>query len=58
MSIEKAYNTWSDQYDSNKNRTRDMDKNATRGSLENINFQGVLELGCGTGKNTYYLCAL
>lgn len=55
MSIEKAYDTWSDQYDSNKNRTRDMDKMATMEGLENIDFQNVLELGSGTGKNTAFL---
>ncbi len=55
MSIEKAYNTWSEQYDSNKNRTRDMDKRATKDILKNLDFQKVLELGCGTGKNTAFL---
>lgn len=55
MSIEKAYDHWSEQYDSNKNRTRDLDKVATKSVLNNFNFDNVLELGCGTGKNTAWL---
>jgi len=26
MSIEKAYNIWANQYDTNENRTRDLEK--------------------------------
>lgn len=55
MSIEKAYNDWSSQYDSNKNRTRDLDKQVTINSLRNLEFNSVLEIGCGTGKNTEWL---
>lgn len=55
MSIEKAYDEWSSQYDSNKNRTRDLDQQVTRKILQEIDFQSVLELGCGTGKNTEWL---
>lgn len=55
MSIEKAYNQWSSQYDTNKNRTRDMDKKVTRHVLTDLEFNSVLELGCGTGKNTEWL---
>ncbi|GAA4308894.1 hypothetical protein GCM10023115_36430 [Pontixanthobacter gangjinensis] len=55
MSIEKAYDQWSSQYDHNKNRTRDLDERLTRASLESIEFSAVLELGCGTGKNTKWL---
>ena len=55
MSIEKAYNSWADQYDTNVNRTRDLDKKCTVETLKNIDFKNVLELGCGTGKNTEWL---
>ncbi|MCH4822666.1 class I SAM-dependent methyltransferase [Gramella lutea] len=55
MSIEKAYNEWSSQYDSNKNRTRDLDKKVTIKSLEDLKFNSVLEIGCGTGKNSEWL---
>ncbi|MBT8319210.1 MAG: class I SAM-dependent methyltransferase, partial [Gramella sp.] len=55
MSIENAYDQWSEQYDHNKNNTRDLDKLVTKTVLGNINFKTVLELGCGTGKNTEWL---
>ena len=55
MSIEKAYNIWANQYDTNENRTRDLDKKSTIETLSNYDFENVLELGCGTGKNTSWL---
>lgn len=55
MSIEKAYNSWAQQYDSNENKTRDLDAKATIDVLSKYDFQNVLELGCGTGKNTLWL---
>lgn len=55
MSIEKAYDLWSSQYDINKNLTRDLDQLATKNILQNLEFKSVLELGCGTGKNTKWL---
>ncbi|WP_457611611.1 class I SAM-dependent methyltransferase, partial [Lutibacter sp.] len=55
MSIEKAYNSWATQYDNNENKTRDLDKKATISTLSNYKFNTVIELGCGTGKNTLWL---
>ena len=55
MSIEKAYNSWAEQYDTNENRTRDIDIKSTVETLSKYNFKTVLELGCGTGKNTDWL---
>ena len=55
MSIEKAYNLWASQYDSKLNLTRDLDKKCTIKTLKNLDFKNVLELGCGTGKNTEWL---
>jgi ubiquinone/menaquinone biosynthesis C-methylase UbiE len=55
MSIEKAYNSWANQYDTNINKTCDLDKKATIETLSKYNFENVLELGCGTGKNTEWL---
>ncbi len=55
MSIDKAYNIWSSQYDSNENKTRDLDTKATIETLSQYQFSTVLELGCGTGKNTNWL---
>ena len=49
------YNDWADQYDNNINPTRDLDKIVTQESLSNLNFSNVLELGCGSGKNTEWL---
>tara|TARA_Y100000022_G_scaffold163450_1_gene147127 strand:- start:413 stop:1042 length:630 start_codon:yes stop_codon:yes gene_type:complete len=50
--IKYNYNAWAYQYDTNVNPTRDLDKIATIESLSKIDFSNVLELGCGTGKNT------
>jgi ubiquinone/menaquinone biosynthesis C-methylase UbiE len=55
MNIEKAYNIWADQYDTNSNKTRDLDSKSTRETLNKFDFSIVIELGCGTGKNTNYL---
>jgi len=55
MNIKKAYNTWSKQYDTNVNKTRDLEALTLRKTLENLNFDTCLEIGCGTGKNTEWL---
>lgn len=55
MSIAKAYNSWAQQYDSNENKTRDLDRQSTIDTLSRYSFNTVLELGCGTGKNTAWL---
>ena len=49
------YNAWAHQYDNDINPTRDLDKTVTMESLSNIDFFKVLELGCGSGKNTEWL---
>ena len=55
--IKDDYNAWAYQYDNNINPTRDLDKTVTKESLSNIDFFKVLELGCGSGKNTEWLIA-
>jgi 2-polyprenyl-3-methyl-5-hydroxy-6-metoxy-1,4-benzoquinol methylase len=55
MNTQQAYNAWAFQYDTNKNKTRDLEAKALRKTLENISFQSCLEIGCGTGKNTEWL---
>jgi len=55
VNIEKAYNTWAGQYDTNKNKTRDLDKHATIETLSKFDFNTVVEPGSGTGKNTEWL---
>jgi len=49
------YNAWAVQYDDDINRTRDLDKMVTIESLSSLDFHEVLELGCGTGKNSEWL---
>jgi len=55
MNIQKAYNEWSASYDSDENLTRDLDQQVTRDVLANLHFNSILEVGCGTGKNTAFL---
>lgn len=55
MSIQKAYNEWSETYDIDENLTRDLDQKVTRDVLVNQHFHSILEIGCGTGKNTGFL---
>ena len=55
MNTKQAYNIWSKQYDSNINKTRDLEAIVLRKVLENIHFNSCLEIGCGTGKNTEWL---
>jgi ubiquinone/menaquinone biosynthesis C-methylase UbiE len=55
MSVQKAYDNWSAQYDTNINKTRDLEALALRETLANVEFDNCLEIGCGTGKNTAWL---
>ena len=53
--IKEDYDSWADNYDNDFNPTRDLDKIATIQSLSDLQFFNVLELGCGSGKNTEWL---
>ena len=55
MNIQNAYDTWSSQYDTNINKTRDLEALALQQTLAGIAFDSCLEIGCGTGKNTHWL---
>jgi ubiquinone/menaquinone biosynthesis C-methylase UbiE len=55
MSVQKAYDNWSVQYDTNINSTRDLEALALQETLAGIEFKACLEIGCGTGKNTTWL---
>lgn len=55
MDPRQAYNIWASQYDTNSNKTRDLEALALRAFLANITFNSCLEIGCGTGKNTVWL---
>lgn len=54
-SVRSAYDDWSNTYDTDTNRTRDLDAQVTRKLLGGEHFESVLEFGCGTGKNTIFL---
>jgi ubiquinone/menaquinone biosynthesis C-methylase UbiE len=53
--VQAAYNQWANQYDTNQNRTRDLEAVSLRETLANRDLGAVLEIGCGTGKNTEWL---
>lgn len=55
MEVEKAYNNWAEQYDTNQNKTRDLEAIALKKTLVNFQCNNCLEIGCGTGKNTNWL---
>ena len=55
--IAKAYDRWSATYDADKNTTRDLDASVLRRAPLALVGKDVLELGCGTGKNTAYLAS-
>jgi ubiquinone/menaquinone biosynthesis C-methylase UbiE len=55
MNIQQAYNAWSETYDIVQNKTRDLEARALRESVQPAEKLDILEIGCGTGKNTQYL---
>jgi malonyl-CoA O-methyltransferase len=55
MSIRTAYDDWSATYDGDPNVTRELDAKVTEQTLGRLAGSHVLELGCGTGKNTPFL---
>jgi ubiquinone/menaquinone biosynthesis C-methylase UbiE len=58
MNIQDAYTDWAITYDSDRNLTRDLDQTVTKQTLANRRYHTVLEVGCGTGKNTLLLTEL
>ncbi|MGC4104551.1 class I SAM-dependent DNA methyltransferase [Ferruginibacter sp.] len=55
MNVQEAYNNWSQQYDTNENKTRDLEAKALKTVVADVQFDHCLEIGCGTGKNTQWL---
>ncbi len=55
MNTQEAYNKWAGSYDSVANKTRDLEQQAAQHSLQHADFSKVIEIGCGTGKNTVWI---
>ncbi|MBW4890202.1 class I SAM-dependent methyltransferase [Mucilaginibacter sp. HMF5004] len=55
LQTQDAYNDWAKTYDTVINKTRDLEAVALKNILGDATYQSILELGCGTGKNTAYL---
>jgi ubiquinone/menaquinone biosynthesis C-methylase UbiE len=55
MNTQEAYNRWAESYDSVVNKTRDLEQLAAKSLLAKADFSRVLEIGCGTGKNTVWI---
>jgi ubiquinone/menaquinone biosynthesis C-methylase UbiE len=53
--VSRAYDRWATTYDSDANATRDLDAIVVRDAAPDPANLDVLELGCGTGKNTVWL---
>ena len=55
--IAATYDRWAATYDADKNATRDLDAEVVRRAPIRVEGRDVLELGCGTGKNTVWLAS-
>jgi len=53
--VANAYDRWAATYDADRNPTRDLDADVMRRAGPAIVGLDVLEIGCGTGKNTRWL---
>ena len=50
-----AYNEWAETYDTDHNRTRDLAARALRHADLDFANRNIIEVGCGTGRNTEWL---
>jgi hypothetical protein len=55
IDVAGAYDQWARQYDNDHNTTRDLDARVLRDAPLRLDDRAVIELGCGTGKNTAWL---
>lgn len=53
--VAAAYNEWAETYDTVQNRTRDLAAEVLRKVDLNLAGRKVIEVGCGTGRNTEWL---
>ena len=58
MNVKEAYAEWSHTYDDDRNLTRDLDEEVMRQTFAGKRYGAVLEIGCGTGKNTALLAQI
>lgn len=56
--VQAAYAQWAATYDTDRNLTRDLDQIVTRAVLAERRYHSILEIGCGTGKNTRLLAEI
>ena len=57
LDIADAYNEWAETYDTDQNRTRDLAGQVLRQVDLNFADRKVIEIGCGTGRNTEWLAS-
>ena len=52
--VAQAYDSWSGDYDTCLNKTRDLDTIALRSQQLDLSEKTVIEIGCGTGRHTQW----
>jgi len=55
LNPQEGYHQWSKIYDTDLNPTRDLEKKVAQQTLGHLQGLTILEIGCGTGKNTEWL---
>jgi ubiquinone/menaquinone biosynthesis C-methylase UbiE len=55
--IAAAYDQWAETYDTDPNHTRELAEEVLRGLNLNVAGRDIVEIGCGTGRNTEWLAA-
>jgi len=53
--VKQAYDLWAERYDSDDNKTRDLDARCLMEAKLELTDRNVVEFGAGTGKNTAFL---
>ncbi|MEJ7766524.1 MAG: class I SAM-dependent methyltransferase [Chitinophagaceae bacterium] len=55
METKEAYDIWAKAFDTVANKARNLEATALRSVLSDLTSTRIVELGCGTGKNTVWL---